>query len=161
MTVMQPKHGSYAIDPSARKRDAKQSVRVEALGHVALFKDLSKRNLTRIDQIGYVKHLRAGDVLMTQGDPGNEMMVVIDGRAAVRRGKRKIGECGPGQCLGEMALLDKEPRSATVVALEPMRLVVIPGTDFRKLLAKMPRLTEGLLSAMSARLREANAAGDF
>ncbi len=158
---MQPKLAGYAVDPSLRKRALNQSARIEALGGVAFFDGVSKRNLIRIDQIAKVRNAREGDVLMTEGEPGDEMMVIIDGRAAVRRGEHELGMCSPGQCVGEMALLDHEPRSATVVALEPMRLLVISGSAFRRLLPKVPRLTETLLSTLSTRLREANAAAEY
>lgn len=162
MFAMQPRISGYPIDASLRSWPRpNQSVRIAGLGSVALFKNLSKRSLTRIDQISLVKTAREGDILMTQGDPGDVMMVVLDGRASVSRGQRKLAECTPGESFGEMALLDRQPRSATVVALEPMRMVVIPGAAFRKLLPKMPSLTEALLSALSTRLREANAALDL
>ena len=89
------------------------------------------------------------------------MRIVLEGLASVSRGKRKLGECAAGQCFGEMSLLDKGPRSATVLALASMTLLVIPGADFRRMLVKVPSLTEALLSALSSRLREANAAADF
>lgn len=162
MPPMQPRLSSYPVDQRFRGRGKPtQAVRIEVLGQVALFEDLSRRNLTRIDQISRLKYAREGDVLVEQGDPGDEMMVVLDGRAAVKRGRRTIAECGPGRYFGEMALLDHEPRSASVVALEPMRLLVISGSDFRKVVAKVPRLAETLLATMSTRLREANAAADY
>ena len=160
--MQQPRLTSYPIDPSFSGRSGpSQAVRVEALGRVAMFRGLSKRNLVRIDQISRAKTAREGDVLMTQGQPGDEMMVVMDGRAKVRRGRRKIGEITAGQCFGEMALLENEPRSATITAIEPMRLVVIPGAGFRKLLMKVPALALAMLTTMSTRLREADATADY
>lgn len=158
---MQPRLTGYAIDSGGRTQALNQQRRIAALGQVELFKGMSKRSLIRIDQIATMRTARKGDVVMTAGDPGNEMIVVLEGRASVTRGRRKLGECSPGQCVGEMALLDNQPRSATVVAIEPMRMLVIPGSAFRKVLSKVPSLTEALLSTLSARLREANAAGDF
>lgn len=158
---MQKRTSQYPIDPSVRKRAVNQSKRIEALGRVPLFSSLSKRSLTRIDRITAVKNAREGDVLMREGDAGTEMMVVLDGRASASRGKRKLGECTTGQWFGEMALLDKQPRSATITALQDMKLLVIPGDEFRKMLVKVPGLAEALLSNLSDRLREANAAADF
>jgi CRP/FNR family cyclic AMP-dependent transcriptional regulator len=159
---VQPRVTGYLIDDRFRDRPRpNQDRRIGALGGVALFKGLSRRNLTRIDRIAFLKFAQEGDVLLKQGDPGDVMMVVLDGCASVSRGKRKLGECTPGQCFGEMALLDNQPRSASVVALDSMRLVVVPGAEFRKLLPKVPHLAEALLSTLSTRLREANAAADF
>ena len=84
-----------------------------------------------------------------------------DGFEQVRKGTRKLTELAAGQVFGEMALLDNQTRSATVTALEPMRMLVIPGPAFRKLLAKVPGLTDALLATLSARLREADAAADL
>ena len=159
---MQPRLTNYPVDPKFRDRGGPtQAVRIKALGKVALFKDLSRRNLARIDRISRVKYAITGDVLVEQGDPADDMIVVLDGRASVSRGRRTIDECGPGHCFGEMALLDSQPRSATVTALEPMRLLVIPGTEFRKLLPAAPRLAEALLATLSLRLREAHAVADI
>lgn len=158
---MQPKHTGYPVDPSFRKQALNQSARIEALGRVSLFKGLSKRNLIRIDQLALVRTAYKDEIVMKQGDPGDEMMIVLQGRASVSRGRRKLGEVAQGQCFGEMALLDDQPRSATVVAQEPMRMLAIPGPAFRKLLTKVPPLTEALLSSLSTRLREANAALDL
>ncbi len=159
--AMQPRLAGYGVDPGVRKRALNQAARIEALGRVAFFHGVSKRNLIRIDQIATIRHVREGDVVMAEGDPGDEMMVVIDGTASVRGGQRELGVCGPGQCVGEMALLDARPRSATVVALEPMRMLVLSGAAFRKLLAKVPHLNQVLLSTLSTRLREANVATDY
>lgn len=159
---MQPRSTGYVVDERFRSRPRpNQQVRVQALERVALFGNLSKRNLTRIDGITYMKFAAKGDVLVKQGDPGDVMMVVLEGRASVSRGKRKVAEIAPGECFGEMALLDDQPRSATVVALEPMQMLAVPGPEFRKLVPKVPRLAEALLSTLSTRLREANAAADF
>ena len=158
---MQPRLTGYGVDPSIRKQELNQAARLKALGRVGLFAGLSKRNLIRIDQLGQVKTARKGDVVVAQGDKGTDMMIVIDGSASVTRGRRKLGELSPGQVFGEMALLDEQPRSATVTALEPMRMLAISGPAFRKLLPKVPRLTEAVLSTLSTRLREANAANDL
>ncbi len=97
---------------------------------------------------------------MAQGERGSDAMVVLDGSAAVTRGHRKLKVLTVGDVFGEMTLLDDQPRSATVKALEPMRVIVIHGPAFRKLMHQIPGLTDALLATLSARLREANAAAD-
>jgi CRP/FNR family transcriptional regulator, cyclic AMP receptor protein len=154
---MQPRLTGYPIDQrfSGRPKPT-QDARIQALARVALFRDLSRRNLARINRVSKVVYAHAGDVLMEQGGKGTEMIVVLEGRASVQRGTRTIAECGAGDCLGEMSLLDNEPRSATVTALEPMRLLTISSGDFKKLLPSAPRLAEALLATMSRRLRDAH-----
>lgn len=156
---MLPPLRGYPFDPGARSpRAPNQSDRIRMLRGVSLFSDLSNRNLTRIDKISRLGHASAGQVLVTEGDPDHDlMMVVLDGQASVRKGDVEIAVCGPGQCFGEMSLLDDQPRSATVVAVEPTKVLAISRADFRKLLPKAPRLAETLLATMSMRLRAAQA----
>ena len=156
-----PQMTGYPVDTRVTKRAVPQTVRLDALRQVGLFKGVSKRSLLRIDQLSDVRSALPGDVLVTQGDPGNELMVVLEGRASVTRGTRKLNELSVGQVFGEMALLDNQTRSATVTALEPMRMLVIHGPEFRKLMAKVPGLTDALLATLCKRLREAHAAADL
>jgi CRP-like cAMP-binding protein len=151
----------YPVDTRFRKDTITQTDRLEALRKVELFRDLSKRNLTLIDRLSSVRTVPTGEVVVAQGDPGVEMMVILDGSAAVTRGKRKLRVLGVGNVCGEMSLLDSQPRSATVTALEPTRMLVIDGPAFRKLLVKVPSLSASLLATLSMRLRAADAAGDI
>jgi CRP-like cAMP-binding protein len=156
-----PKMMGYPVDTRFSKQPVTQTVRLEALGKVGLFKGVSKRSLIRIDQMSEVRSAFTGDVVVAQGEPGSDAMVILDGSAAVTRGNRKLGVLSVGQVFGEMALLDNQPRDATVTALEPMRMLVIHGPAFRKLMAKVPGLTDALLATLSMRLREANAAAEL
>lgn len=151
----------YPLDTRFRSDTVTQAVRLDALRGVALFQGLSKRNLGLIDKLSIVRTVPAGEVIVQQGDAGTEMMILLDGRASVKRGTRKLEDLAAGSVCGEMALLDKQPRSATVTALEPTRLLVVDGPGFRKLLAKVPALSESLLVALSMRLRAADAAADL
>ena len=139
----------------------KQTVRLEALRHVGLFKGVSKRSLVKIDQMSEVRAVAEGEVIIAEGESGSDTMVVLEGTASVTRGNRKVGELTVGQVFGEMELLDRQPRSATVTADAPIQLLVIPGAEFRKLLTKVPGLADSLLATLSRRLREANAVNDF
>jgi CRP-like cAMP-binding protein len=156
-----PQMMGYPIDSRFSKPPITQPVRLDALRQVGLFRGLSKRSLVMIDKVSHVRSALPGDILVSQGEAGNEMMVVLEGRAKVTRGNRKLNELSVGQGFGEMALLDNQTRSATVTALEPMRMLVISGPEFRKLLTKVPGLSEALLATLSMRLREADAAADL
>lgn len=158
---MQKRASAYPVDSRFAKQRVSQARRIEALGKVELFASLSKRNLGRLNDIAQITYAQQDDVIMEQGAPGDAMAIVLDGQAVVRRGTRKVGECGPGQWFGEMALFDDEPRSATIIAQSYMRLLEIPGAEFRKLLPKLPGVAEALLAELSKRLREANAVADF
>jgi len=156
-----PKMMGYPMDSRFTSKPVPQTVRIDALRKVGLFKGMSKRSLVRIDQVSVVRTVLKDDILVAQGERGSDAMVVLDGSAAVTRGHRKLNVLTVGDVFGEMALLDDQPRSATVKAIEPMRVIVIHGPAFRKLMHQIPGLTDSLLATLSARLREANAAADL
>jgi CRP-like cAMP-binding protein len=155
-----PQLSGYPFNTTSRRPAVKQTVRLDALRQVGLFKGLSKRSLVRIDQVADLRTVEEGETLVEQGQVGNEMMVVVSGTAVVKRGNRKVSELGVGDSFGEMALLDRQTRSATVTATGPMQVLVIDGKTFRKLLTKVPGLTDSLLATLSVRLREAHTAAD-
>ena len=154
------KMSGYPIDTRFASKPVPQTVRIDALRKVGLFKGLSRRSLVRIDQVSVVRAALKDDILVAQGERGSDAMVVLEGSAAVTRGSRKLKVLTVGDVFGEMALLDDQPRSATVKALEPMRVIVIHGPAFRKLMHQIPGLTDALLATLSERLRAANAAAD-
>jgi CRP-like cAMP-binding protein len=156
-----PQMTGYPVDPRFAHKPIPQPVRLEALRHVGLFEGVSKRSLVQIDQVSEVRNVLRGNIIVAQGERGTEAMVVLAGSAAVTRGRRKLGVVSVGEVFGEMALLDDQPRSATVTALEPMRMLVIDGRAFRKLMTRVPGLCDALLATLSTRLREANAAADL
>ncbi len=83
--------------------------------------------------------LRQGTVLTREGRPGREFFVLIDGTADVTRKGKKIADLGPGDWLGEIALITDSPRTATVTATSPVRALVITDRDFRQLVARRCR----------------------
>jgi CRP-like cAMP-binding protein len=97
----------------------------------------------------------AGAVLTRTGDPGNEFFLLVDGTARVEVSPEKQGRVGPGDFFGEMSLLDGEPRSATVVAETPIRVLVIERRHFTKLLSEIPQITHTLLATLTRRVRQA------
>ena len=107
---------------------------------VPLFEHCSKKDLQRIGQIADEVDLRAGKVLMEEGERGREFFVIVSGEVEVRRKGRKIATLGPGSFVGEMALLSKIPRIATVTAVTPLDVLVITDRAFLGLLETMPSL---------------------
>lgn len=101
--------------------------------------------------------MESGTELVEEGTIGREFFFIVEGTAAVRRNGRKIASLGPGRYFGELALLDRKPRSASVVAETDMTLLVLEQRAFNGLLDAMPALSHKLLVAMSQRLREADA----
>jgi CRP/FNR family transcriptional regulator, cyclic AMP receptor protein len=98
----------------------------------------------------------AGRMLCEQGTIGREFFLIVDGQASVRRNNRKVATLGEGQYFGELALLDRRPRSATVVSDTEMTLLVLGQRDFNAVLDTVPALSRKLLAAMSTRLRDSD-----
>lgn len=93
----------------------------------------------------------AGDVLFGEGSTGGDVFVVLHGKADVRRGGDSVAVVGFGEWFGDVAAVDRTPRAATVVALEPMRLLRVPHDDFTELVARIPSLRRAVLAAVAAR----------
>ena len=130
--------------------------KLEQLSQVQMFSTLNKKELRLIAKAAEVVTVKAGTVIVTEGTNGHEFYLVLAGRATVRRNGRKVTTLDPGRYFGELALLDKGPRSATVVAETDMELAVIGQREFLGVLDQVPAVTNKLLSSMAARLREAD-----
>jgi CRP/FNR family cyclic AMP-dependent transcriptional regulator len=117
-----------------------------------LFEHCSKKDLQRIAQIADELDLRQGKVLIREGDRGREFFVIVSGEVEVRRKGRKVATLGPGSFVGEMALLSKIPRTATVTAVTPLDVLVITDRAFLDLLDKVPELWLKVARALAERV---------
>ena len=153
--------GSIPYDPEGRLEPvlsgpgAKQEDKIERLKEVALFEACSQRQLRSVARIARVFDVAAGTLLTRAGEPGDEFFLIIDGTARAEVSAQKHVLLHPGEFFGEMSLLDGGPRSATVVADTPLRLLVISRRHFAGLLKDVPGLTETLLVTLSRRVRQA------
>ena len=100
----------------------------------------------------------AGKRLATAGDIGHELFIIVDGQASVSLRDRRTVRLGPGEFFGEMSLIDGGPRSATVEAATPMKLLVVATREFWGLLNEAPPLAGKIMRTLSQRLRDAEAA---
>ncbi len=128
----------------------------EHLAAVPLFSTLAKRDLNEVAKATTQMEVQAGQTLVEQGAPGNEFFVILDGEAEVRRNGRRIATLGLGRYFGELSLLDGGERSASVVALSDMKVLVLDQRAFRALVPSIPGMGYKLLNAMALRLREAD-----
>ena len=122
-------------------------LRTEQLSHVALL----------LDQVGWV----AGEVAFVKGEVGDDMYIITSGRIGISlqddyTGNQFVAELGPGECFGEMGLLDDLTRSATAHVLENTEAFTLSLDKLHGLLLSYPELGVGMLRAMSRRLRQAN-----
>jgi CRP-like cAMP-binding protein len=114
--------------------------RVDLIRGLPLFELCSKRDLRRIAALADERDVAAGTELIREGEPGSEFYVVVEGEVEVRRRGRRVAQLGPGSFVGEIALLSRSPRTATVVATTPLRVLAITGRDFVALLDSLPEL---------------------
>jgi CRP-like cAMP-binding protein len=118
----------------------RSKAKTDLLKSVPLFEHCSRRELGKIAGITDEMAVDNGKVLITEGDRGREFFVIISGEVDVRRKGRKLATLGPGTYFGEIALLSHQPRTATVTALTPLRVLVIADRAFVDLLDEMPEL---------------------
>jgi CRP-like cAMP-binding protein len=128
---------------------------IQLLRSVTLFKGLSRRELARVDRVLTMQDLAAGELLTHEETVGRQAFIILSGQAAVTIGGRHIATVGPGDIIGEIALLDRRPRTATVTALEPMQAFVVDPRSFNSLLAE-PEIARKLLETEVGRLRIAD-----
>ncbi len=127
------------------------------LSKIWMFSTSSARDLRTIRRALEEVTVPAGRVLCEEGTIGREFFLIVEGTAAVKRNGRKVATLGPGDYFGELALLDRRPRSATVVSETEMLLLVLGQRQFNGVLDAVPALARKMLAAMATRLREADA----
>lgn len=129
----------------------------EWLAKVPLFNGLSKKQLREVSSLATRLDEPAGTQLTKEGRVGNEFIIVLEGEIEIRKGDEVVATRGPGSYVGEIALLDNRPRTATVVAKTPVVIEVIGRREFRTLLADAPELQAEIMNTMAQRLAELEA----
>lgn len=133
----------------------------DTLSHVDLFANLSKKELQALSQGCQERNYSAGSTLMSQGDSGVGLYVIKSGKVRIvqanspDRAEEELSTAGSGDVIGEMALLDDLPRSASVIAVDDVTALVLPIWEFRTTLQNHPDIALKLLSVLSRRLRKA------
>src|SRR5713226_1532072 len=133
----------------------------DTLKRVDLFSGLEKKDLQALASTCQERKYSAGTTLIKQGDTGVGLYVITSGKVRITQAKHpdkaeeELRTAGPGEVLGEMALLDDLPRSATVTAVEDVTALLLPIWDFRATLQSHPEIALKLLSVLSRRLRKA------
>ncbi len=135
------------------------AVRPKALDlkSIWLFTSCTTAELRKIRGLLDEVEVPAGKVLVEEGRIGLEFFLIVDGTASVLRKGKKVATLGPGSHFGELALLDRRPRSASVVSVTEMDVLVLSQRQFNGLLETVPTIARKMLSAMAGRLREADA----
>lgn len=125
---------------------------VKQLEGVGLFSSLSKSELEKLSRWTDDLTVREGEELATEGRFAHEFFMIEDGVAKVLQGGKEIAELGPGDFFGEIALLETERRTATVVAATEMHVIVMFQREFRQMESEMPAVADRIRAAIRARL---------
>ena len=126
--------------------------KVDLLQRVPLFSQCNKKQLASIAQLGDVVAVPAGTDVIREGEVGYEFLIFVEGAGVVSRKGRKIDTIGPGDFVGEMALLTHAPRNASVTTTSAATLLALPRREFRSLLDKSPDIQRKVLDAVVERL---------
>jgi len=127
--------------------------KLDLLHRIPLFNAFDQRRLERLGMLADEVDVGAGKVLMRQGDSGSDMMVIVSGGVSVERDGSRLNTLGPGDFFGEIALVDGGPRTATVTAEEPSRLLVITHRDFHSMMDEFPEVADQVMNALANRVR--------
>ena len=127
----------------------------DILADVKLFSHCSSRQRRAIARHAQIAKLPEGVDLIKEGEPGDALFVILEGEAVVYQGGTEVSRSTTGGYFGEMAILDGEPRSATVVAVTDVKVAVIGIRMFRTMLREFSDLAEQLLIGLAGELREA------
>ncbi len=125
----------------------------EKLRGVTFFEGFSDDELQRVADLADDVDAEQGAVLIEQGRVGQECFVILEGRAGVYAGEEHVATLEAGAMVGEMALVEHQPRTASVVAETPLKLIAFDTGAFRELLTTMPKVNDRVMEVLAARLR--------
>jgi CRP-like cAMP-binding protein len=153
-----------ADDPKVQMRQTQVNQNLQALRYIALFMDMSMAELCRVFNAFRPVEFARGDQVIREGEQSDGLFVVVDGEVSVSRKNAELARLGAGSHFGEMALLNQRPRSATVTATQPSRLLVLERASFNDLLqSDAPtacKFLYKLAQTLSLRLDDANIVQD-
>jgi CRP-like cAMP-binding protein len=129
-----------------------KDAKIDLLKNVPLFAGCSKSELQRIASLADELDLGEGATLIREGERGREFIVVADGTVRVTKKGKTVRDLGAGDFIGEIALVADVPRTATVTATSPVRLLVVTDRAFRGLLEQMPSIAKKVLQSLGERL---------
>ena len=131
-----------------------QDRRAELLAGCPLFKGIDADGLAKLASLATSVDFPAGHVIARQGEIGTGFFVIVSGGVRVVRDGNVVARLGPGEFFGELSVLDRMPRNATVAAEERTSCLALASWDFEKVLLEEPALTLAILRGVAMRLRE-------
>ncbi len=125
------------------------------LKQIDLFSQIPGEDLAQVALISSEEAREQGDEIFAEGESGDALYLVLDGKVRVHKADRLIAELGERECFGEMAILDAAPRSATVTAVADSSLLKITREDFQEIMSEKPEIAMGIIKVLTRRLRDA------
>lgn len=119
-----------------------------------LFSQIASEDLATIARITDEIRLEEGDEICREGEPGDTLFLIVQGQVRVHKLERELARLGTGDIVGEMSLLDSEPRSATVTCLSDTTLLRIGRDDFNEILGEQLDIALGIIKVLTRRHRE-------
>jgi monovalent cation:H+ antiporter, CPA1 family len=147
----------YLNTQNKKSRDDSDADWTDVLAEVPLFAGLSARHLRSLTKLAKIQRLAPFTQIVRKGERADTFFLILDGNAVVRPPGKRVVKLGPGDFFGELALLDDEPRSATVEAQDEILVARIGRGAFVRLLDKEPKVALVLLRTLAARLRSSEA----
>jgi CRP-like cAMP-binding protein len=127
--------------------------KLELLKRIPLFGSFDGKHLKRLGMLTEELDVPAGRVLIRQGELGDDLMIIYDGLVTVQRDGVQVNKLGPGQFFGEIALIERGPRTATVIAETACRLLVVNHRDFHAMMEEFPEIASKVLLTLAHRVR--------
>jgi len=126
------------------------------IARVPIFASCTPEEIAVIAEVAQDSFFQPGQIIVTQGTPGQAFYMILNGRVEILRDGVSLGGFGPGDFFGEMSLLDQAPRSATIQAIDQVECLMLSSWDFKALLERHPSIAIKLLEVLSRRLRHAD-----
>ncbi len=163
-SIFNPKGAAGAPEakptPQAAGSAPDASERIPFLRSLAFFKNLSDAQLKVAAQMTEAQQAQDGDVFVREGALGDDIFIITSGRALIRRGGRAVAEVGRGEVVGEMAALDRRPRSADAVAHGPVTMLRLSSEALHALIDREPAIARGIIEVLTQRLRDSSTRQD-
>ncbi len=131
---------------------------VDMLEKSPLWSGIGKQDFKEIVKLAKQSKFASGDFIVRKGEEGAGFYLVLDGAVEIRSDGNTLSRLGPGQFFGEMSVVDAQPRSADVVAVEPSRVLVLSAWSFKSLVSERPRIAVKMLQEFVRRLRNTDRA---
>lgn len=125
----------------------------EMLQKTPLWSGLSKQDLKLVAKLAHERKFESGHAIVTKGEAGIGFYLILEGAVEVRSDGKPLSKLGPGQFFGEMSIIDNQPRSADVIAVEPSRVLILSAWSFKTLISDNPKIALKMMQEFVRRLR--------